>query len=90
MSTSIEFVERPPERSIHAQPDPPPHYYHIGRHVEALGDLIGGRPFFNASAMKYLWRAGMKPGNDAIEDLWKAANYCLLEIERLERSGRCG
>lgn len=80
-----KHTEDPPEASIHAKPEPPPNYYYIGRHVEALGDLIGPLPFFVASAIKYIWRAGMKPGNTAVEDLWKASNCCLLEIQRLEK-----
>lgn len=80
--------EDPPELSIHAKPDPPPHYYYIGRHVEALGDLIGPLPFFIACVIKYAFRAGMKPGNSAIEDLRKASNCALLEIERLEKMRR--
>ena len=35
------------------------------------------------SAMKYLWRAGLK--GDALEDLMKAHWYVVREIGRLER-----
>ncbi len=39
--------------------------------------------FCLGSALKYLWRAGLK--GDALEDLKKAAWYINREIERLEQ-----
>lgn len=36
------------------------------------------------AAVKYLWRAGLKPNADYIEDLRKAKWYIEREIERLE------
>ena len=38
--------------------------------IEALG-----LDFHHGNAMKYLWRAGRKPGSDHIRDLEKAAWY---------------
>lgn len=38
------------------------------------------------AAVKYLWRAGLKPNADHIEDLRKAIWYIEREIERLQRA----
>lgn len=40
-----------------------------------------------ASATKYLWRMGKKPGVAQLEDLRKAAWWLNHEIERIEREG---
>jgi uncharacterized protein DUF3310 len=58
-----------------------------GRGVECI-DIIEVFGFNVGSAMKYLWRAGLK--GDQIEDLEKAEWYCRREIERLkkEREGK--
>jgi hypothetical protein len=39
------------------------------------------------SAMKYLWRAGLKPGSDLVQDLEKAQWYLAREIGRLRNIG---
>lgn len=35
------------------------------------------------SAVKYLWRAGLKPGNDSVKDIRKAIRFLEFEIEKL-------
>jgi hypothetical protein len=48
-------------------------------------DVIQDFSYNVATAMAYLWRAGRKPGNDAIEDLEKARMHIYFEINRLKR-----
>jgi Protein of unknwon function (DUF3310) len=55
-----------------------------GRPIECI-DVIEDLPFNVASAMKYLWRAGIKPGETAGDDLGKASWYVARERDRLER-----
>lgn len=38
-------------------------------------------------AMAYLWRAGRKPGAEAIEDMQKAIQHLEFEVTRLECHG---
>jgi len=45
--------------------------------VEAFNFNVG-------NAIKYLWRAGLKPGEGATEDLHKAEWYVRREIQRIE------
>lgn len=40
------------------------------------------------SAMKYLWRAGLKGGSPRVEDLKKAAWYINREIEKLTKESK--
>lgn len=58
----------------------PSHYKSHPSGVECK-DIIGHYPFFIGSAMKYLWRAGLKT-EDPIEDLRKAMKNIEFEIER--------
>jgi hypothetical protein len=46
-----------------------------------------GLGFALGNAVKYISRAGRKPGNDALTDLRKAAFYLAREIARLSRAG---
>ncbi len=63
--------------------DHPDHYNNHPTGIEAI-DIIEEMPFNVGTAMKYLWRAGLKPGATTIKDLEKAAWYVKREIERLE------
>lgn len=63
--------------------DHPPHYggdvpYEPIKVIEAWG--LG---FHLGNAVKYIARAGKKPGSDAAEDLRKAAWYISREADRL-------
>lgn len=47
-----------------------------------------GLTFWRGSALKYLLRAGMKPGSSAVQDLRKARHYIekAIEIEEKKES----
>jgi hypothetical protein len=57
----------------------PDHYNQHPAGIECI-DIIEEFPFNIGTAMKYLWRCGLKDG--AIEDLEKAAWYVEREIQR--------
>lgn len=59
----------------------PPHYQHPSG-VECI-DVVEHFNFNLGNAIKYLWRAGLKPDVDTLTDLRKAAWYVNREIERL-------
>lgn len=61
--------------------DHPAHYNANPSGVECI-TVVEHMPFNVGNAVKYLWRAGEKPGVDAVEDLRKAAWYVAREIER--------
>jgi hypothetical protein len=67
------------------QVDHPRHYQGVPG-IECI-DVIEHFPHNVGAAMKYLWRAGLKPGTDTVTDLRKSLWYVQREIERLERSG---
>lgn len=67
------------------QVDHPTHYRLNGSGVECI-DVAEHMPFNTGNALKYLWRAGLKPGTDAVTDLRKAAFYVNREIERIEKA----
>lgn len=52
----------------------PKHYNDHPSGVECI-DIIEHMPFNIGTAMKYLWRAGLKPGQDFDQDLKKAIWY---------------
>lgn len=60
----------------------PAHYTQHPSGVECI-QVTEHMNFCVGNAVKYLWRAGLKEGVDAIEDLRKAAWYVNREIERL-------
>ena len=62
------------------------HPWHYNAHpsgVECI-TIIQEMTFNAGTAMKHLWRAGLKPTSDAITDLKKAVTYAQFEIDRLE------
>jgi hypothetical protein len=61
----------------------PEHYNKHPSGVECIA-IIEYFCFNLGSAMKYIWRAGLKT-NDSIEDLEKAIWYLQREIERLQK-----
>ena len=73
-----------PARQMTTEPDPinhPPHYTQHPSGVECI--TITEHYNFNVgNAIKYLWRAGLKDGADAADDLRKAAWYVQREIDR--------
>jgi hypothetical protein len=58
--------------------DHPIHYQMPGG-IEVI-DIVEHMPFNVGNAVKYLCRAGRKPGTDAVTDLRKAAFYVAREI----------
>jgi len=63
----------------------PPHYNKHPCGIECV-KVIQEFPFNIGTAVKHLWRAGMKPGVDIREDLRKAIRYVQYELERLGES----
>lgn len=64
--------------------DHPPHYNSHPSGVECI-DIIEHLPYNIGAAMKYLWRAGLKPGVENETDLKKATWYINREIQRLKK-----
>jgi hypothetical protein len=63
--------------------DHPPHYGGAEDPYEAIKVIEAwGLGFCLGNAVKYICRAGKKPGADALDDLKKAAWYIGREIER--------
>ncbi len=77
-----------PTRVIAADPEPyeyvdhPQHYNEHPKEIECI-EIIEDFPFNIGTAMKYLWRAGLKPGIDTDQDLRKAIWYLERERTRL-------
>lgn len=63
--------------------DHPKHYNSHPSGVECI-DVVRHMNFNVGSAMKYLWRSGIKPGEDDIQDLEKAIWYLQDEVKRLK------
>lgn len=60
----------------------PKHYNTHPSGVECI-TIIQEFPFNIGTAMKHLWRAGLKEGNPVNKDLEKAIEYIQFEIKRL-------
>lgn len=61
-----------------------PLHYRFLKPAHEMADLTIEMPHALGSAMEYLWRAGKKPGADAIDDLRKAVWWIEREISELE------
>jgi hypothetical protein len=61
----------------------PRHYNGHPSGVECI-DIIEHWPHNVGAAVKYLWRAGLKPGADTLTDLEKASWYITREIARVK------
>lgn len=63
------------------------HPAHYNQHPSGVECITIAEEFsFNTgNAIKYAWRAGLKPGADALTDLRKARWYLDREIARLNR-----
>lgn len=64
----------------------PPHYQKHPAGIECIA-IIQHFSFNIGTAVKHLWRAGLKPNADSIEDLRKSIQYIEFEIKRLEKNG---
>ena len=65
----------------------PAHYNQHPAGIECI-DVVEAFNFNLGNAIKYLWRAGLKPGTSTLEDLSKAAWYIRREIERIIEKGQ--
>lgn len=70
------------------KPDPinPDHYKSHPSGIEAI-DILEHLPYNVASAMKYLWRCGLKQTAQPEEDLKKAEWFIQREQKRLKNKG---
>lgn len=59
------------------------HYNSHPSGVECI-TIIEWMSFNCGTAIKYLWRAGLKPGNDTLKDLKKAEYYIKREIQKIQ------
>lgn len=75
---TIVFAEK--KQGIHKQS-----YYSFPNGVEAE-DVCRYLSFNKGNALKYICRAGRKPGEDEVKDLTKAIDYLKNEIERLSEA----
>ena len=66
--------------------DHPSHYNAHPSGVECI-DVVEHMNFNLGNAIKYIWRAGLKPTSSDIEDLRKACWYIDREIQRLATKG---
>jgi hypothetical protein len=66
----------------------PRHYKLHPSGIECI-DVIEQMPFNVGSAIKYLWRVGLVPDEEPLNDLKKAAWYVSREIARVEKSREC-
>lgn len=74
-----------PEEAEQAEEVEHPAYYHASSGVEVIAAIEAwGLGFALGSALKYIARAGRKPGADALVDLRKARFYLDREIGRME------
>lgn len=63
---------------------PTPDYYISGRKYEPRKVIDDWDLDWElGSALKYISRAGRKPDNSALKDLWKAKDFINFEIEKL-------
>ncbi len=65
----LGFVREPYEEIVH-----PAHYNGLPNGIECW-DVTEHFPGNIAMGIKHLWRAGLKPGNEAAKDLDKALQY---------------
>lgn len=62
----------------------PRHYNEHPANIECI-DVVEEFNFNLGNAIKYVWRAGLKPNTDKIKDLKKAEWYIQREINRVEK-----
>lgn len=79
-----EFLAAVSSLELDDEVDHPRHYNVSPSGVECI-TVVEYMNFNVGCAMKYLWRAGEKPGVDVVTDLRKAIWYIKREIARIER-----
>lgn len=60
----------------------PVHYNSHPSGIECI-EIVQHHNFPIGSAIKYLWRQGLKPGEHSVVDLEKAKKYIQFEIDRI-------
>lgn len=65
--------------------DHPQHYNDHPSGIECI-TVVEWFDFLLGNAIKYIWRAGHKPGIDVLKDLKKARWYLDRKIEQLEKA----
>ena len=60
----------------------PKHYNSHPSGIECI-DIVQHHNFNIGSAIKYLWRQGLKPNEEDVQDLKKAIKYIEFEIKRI-------
>lgn len=63
-----------------------PKHYQLGG-IECI-DVVENMSFNIGNAIKYLWRAGLKPGSDVVTDYNKAIWYIQREIQRTKAEAK--
>ena len=79
------MADTPPEVAPYEAVDHPLHYNLHPAGIECI-DVIEEFPHNIGASIKYLWRAGLKPGSDLLQDLEKAQWYVEREIQRIQRN----
>lgn len=77
-------LTKAPEVGGYESVDHPKHYNSHPSGVECI-DIAEHHNFNIGSAIKYLWRQGLKPGEENIKDLKKAVWYINREIKKIEK-----
>lgn len=78
-----EFHKGMPQNSEYDEIHEPQHYKNLPNGVQCW-DVIQFMPANISHAIKYLWRQGEKPGQDAVKELKKSIQWIQHEIDRLE------
>lgn len=82
---SLQDGEQPVPCGQPVDPVHPAHYKQHPSGVECI-DIIEHMTFNTGTAIKYLWRAGNKPGESAAMDLRKAIWYIEREMQRVTKN----
>ena len=79
-----EFDEGIPVKEEFDEISKPKHYNSHPSGIECI--IIAEHHCYNIGcAIKYLWRQGLKDGEDSVKDLKKAVQYIQFQIQKIER-----
>jgi hypothetical protein len=79
-----DLLDSVPEKTEHDPVNHPTHYTTHPSGIECI-QITRWMSFNLGNAVKYIWRNGIKPGNDAVQDLEKAVFYLQDEIARIKK-----
>lgn len=77
----VEMTNKIPKEDLVNHPS---HYCNHPSGIECI-QITEHMNFCLGNCQKYIWRAGLKEGSNALQDLKKAQFYLNREIERLEK-----